>query len=388
MTVRSAAFVYGTPIGVGGLGVQAGNALRALSLAAGEVHAIGPGPAGNVDVAEFANVRWHLVPAIPGAWIHRSPLRWRTGLAQWLADRRTGQLAGAHLARLRPDVCYAFTQVALESLRWARSAGVPSILESPNGHIANFRRVYVDESRHLCGAGYHGHPVPRMVARVEEEYRLADRIRVSSAWARSSLVQGGVPAGRVTSLQQRIDLERYRPAAAAPRENGSLRLCFVGSLDLRKGFVYLLRALRQVNAPVSMDIVGATGTRCCRRLLEQERQGLAVCVRPGDPRPTLARADLFVLPTLEDGSPFATAEAMACGVPVVTTDCNGGAEWLTPGRSGWIVPPRSASALAQVIGAAAEQACELKEMGREARLATEQRAGPECDRAVADWVAA
>ena len=93
-----------------------------------------------------------------------------------------------------------------------------------------------------------------------------------------------------------------------------------------------------------MDIVGATGTRCCRRLLEQERQGLAVCVRPGDPRPTLARADLFVLPTLEDGSPFATAEAMACGVPVVTTDCNGGAEWLTPGRSGWIVPPRSASA--------------------------------------------
>ena len=388
MTVRSAAFVYGTPIGIGGLGVQAGNALRALSLAAREVHAIGPGPAGSVDVAEFANVRWHLVPAIPGAWIHRSPLRWRTGLAQWLSDRRTGQLAAAHLARLRPDVCYAFTQVALESLRWARAAGVPSILESPNGHIANFRRVYVDESRDLCGTGYHGHPVPRMVARVEEEYRLAVRIRVSSAWARSSLVRGGVPAGRITSLQQRIDLERYRPISSASRENGSLRLCFVGSLDLRKGFVYLLRALRQVNVPASMEIVGSTGSRCCRRLLEQERQGLTVCVRPGDPRPTLARADLFVLPTLEDGSPFATAEAMASGVPVVTTDCNGGAEWLTPGRSGWIVPPKSASALAQVITAAAEQVRELKDMGRQARLATEQRAGPECDRTVADWVAA
>ena len=42
--IRSVVFVYGVPIGAGGLGVQAGNALRALALAADRVHAIGPGP--------------------------------------------------------------------------------------------------------------------------------------------------------------------------------------------------------------------------------------------------------------------------------------------------------------------------------------------------------
>lgn len=388
MAARPIAFVYGTPIGTGGLGTQAANALRALALAGREVHAIGPGPAPGLDMTPFRRVHWHVLPRMPEGWIRRTPLRWRTGLAQWWADRRMGRLACATLARIRPGVCYAFTQTAFESLRWARSAGVPTVLETPNGHIRNFRSVYVTESRDLCRTAYQGHPVPQMVARVEEEYRLADRIRVSSEWARQSLVEGGVPDGRITILQQRVDLDRFRPPEPDADRSDVLRVCFVGSLDLRKGFVYLLRALRRLERPVCAELVGATGDRCCRRLLERERDGLRVSVAPGDPRPALARSDLFVLPTLEDGSPFATAEAMASGLPVITTDCNGGAEWVRAGQSGWIVSPRSAAALADALDQAARCTRQLREMGREARLDTERRAGPDCDRAVAGWVVA
>jgi glycosyltransferase involved in cell wall biosynthesis len=384
----SIAFVYGTPLGAGGLGVQSANALRALALTGLDVHAIGPGPAPGWTPGAWPNVCLHSLPPVPARWIHRSPLRWRTGLAQWLVDRRTGRFARERLERIRPSRCYAFTQVALESLRWAKRAGVATVLESPNGHIRPFRDVYVGESQALCGEAYTGHPAPRMVERVLEEYALADRIRVSSEWARRSLVEHGVLPGRITCLQQPVDLERFTTATEAAGRTGPLRACFVGSLDLRKGFVYLLRGARLAGRDVHVTLVGGTGDRCCRQLLERERHGVTAVVAPGDPRPALARSDVFVLPTLEDGSPFATAEAMASGVPVITTRSNGGAEWVRAERTGWLVEARSADAIAEALASAAKARESLPAMGLEARRDTEARAGAACDRHVGEWVTA
>jgi glycosyltransferase involved in cell wall biosynthesis len=384
---RTTAFVYGVPLGGGGLGVQAGNALRALSLASDHVHAIGPGPGNDERAKALANVSWHIPRPLPRRWLRWTPLRRRAGLAQYWADRRVGRYAASTLDRLRPTLCYTFTQVGLEPLEWARAAGVPSVVESPNGHIRAFRAVYVEEARRWCGTAFPGHPTPSMVSRVERELEVADRVRVSSEWSRASLAAGGVTPARITSLQQPVDLARYAPIPCAAA-GGPLRVCFSGSLDLRKGFVYLLQAVRLLTStvPVRLHLVGATGDRCSRALLARERNGLDVTSAPGDPRVALAAADLFVLPTLEDGSPFAVAEAMACARPVVTTDSTGAAEWIRPGRSGWIVPARSAEHLAEALAQAAGARSTLPEMGLAARRDTEARAGAGCDDAVAEWL--
>lgn len=379
-----AAFVHGVPVGAGGLGVQAGNALRALALCSAEVHAIGPGFAAGWNAPP--NVVWHQAPRSWTPWLGRTPLRRQSGLVQHLSDLRIARFARSRLAKVGPDLCYAFTQVALEPLLWARANGVTSIVENPNGHIRAFRRVYVDQTRRWCGRGYPGHPTRAMVDRVEREYALATHIRVSSQWARRSLVEAGIAAERITVLQQSVDLDRFAPSGNTPARHHALRICFVGSLDLRKGFVYLLRAARAAGSPVEVTFVGATGDRAARQLLERERHGVSLQVTPGDPRPALAGADLFVLPTLEDGSPFAVAEAMACGVPVVTTTCTGAAEWITPGHTGWVVEPASETALAAALDHASGVRGQLRAMGLAARAATERRVEG-ADQAVADWIA-
>jgi len=311
-------------------------------------------------------------------------LRRHIGLARFAADRQLGRFAAARLERIAPALCYAFTQVALESLAWAERRGVPAILESPNGHIRAFRAIYENESRRWCEAAYRGHPTHRMVARVEREYALATRVRVSSEWSRRSLAGGAVGADRITVLQQPVDLERYAFVPRAGSGQGPLRICCVGSIDLRKGFVYLLRAVRAVGAKV--ELVGGTGDRHSRKLLAREIDGLDVEVRSGDPRPALARAEIFVLPTLEDGSPFAVAEAMASGLPVVTTSSTGAAEWITEGRTGWIVEPASVASLEAALRQAGRCRAELPEMGRQARRDTEDRVRG-ADEAVARWLA-
>src|SRR5207249_707828 len=167
--------------------------------------------------------------------------------------------------------CYLFTQVALETLRWARRARVPTVLDNPNGHIRNVQQVCERESQRWFGTKFSGHPTSAMVDRVEEEYQLADRIRVYSEWGKRSMVQFGVPADKIHVLRQTVNLERFRPASARPTISGPLRVCFVGSLDLRKGFVYLLKAVRAIGPKhIRLRIAGATGDRDCAALLKRE----------------------------------------------------------------------------------------------------------------------
>lgn len=385
---RRVALVYGAPAGLGGLGVQVASAIQGLAIAGVELHAFGPG---RVDRWPYPNpppeVHWHPAPIGVSRWQAKYTwLRWWTGRLVLAESRVCGRWAARQIEQLAPDCCYVFTQVGLETLQWARRADVPTILESPNGHIRNFRRVN-EESALAFGVRFRGHPHPAMVERVEAEYRLADRIRVSSRWSQQSLRAYGPIESEIAVFEQPVNLERYRPLEGPVSSPGPLRVCFVGSLDLRKGFVHLFRAAKLVGPRnLVIEIVGATGDRCSRKLFASESRGLSISCAAGDPVPAYHRAELFVLPTLEDGSPFAVAEAMACGLPVIVTDCCGAAEWVRPGESGWVVPGADAEGLAAALEEAIKHRSALRAMGRIARQDTERRAAPHCLAPLREWV--
>jgi glycosyltransferase involved in cell wall biosynthesis len=383
MPDRKVAVVYGVPLGGGGLALQAANAVNAFVSDGLEVHALGPAPQAGASLD--SRVRWHTFPGAYPAWSHYPVLRAYQGRAQFAHDTALGKWAAAEVTAIAPSLCYAFTHVARETLEWCRAHRVPSILDSPNGHLRAFRSIYADEQQRWCGGAYRGHPSEDMVARVEEEYSLVDRIRASSDWTRDSLSSGGVDRTKISVLQQPIELDRFTAPPRLPGD-GPLRLVFVGSLDLRKGFVYLLQAVRRLNGAATLELVGGTVDRCTRSLLEREASGLAVVSAPGDPRPAFARAEVSVLPTLEDGSPFAAAEAMASGLPLIVTNCCGAREWVDAGRTGWIVPGRDPDALMHALQDAIRRRAELPAMGRAARAATELRADARrCHAALRAW---
>jgi glycosyltransferase involved in cell wall biosynthesis len=313
-------------------------------------------------------------------------LRWRQGQATLLHDRGIGRWAARELQRLRPESCYLFTQVALESLRWCRREGIPTILDNPNGHISNYQQVCERESMRWFGRKFHGHPSAAMLERVQEEYQLADRIRVYSEWGKASMTSFGVPEDKIHILRQTVNLEHFRPPADRPLRQGPLEICYVGSLDLRKGFVYLLKAIRAVGAHrIRLRIVGATGDRNCARLLARESAGLQVEIAPGNSLPVYQASELLVIPTLEDGLPFVLVEGLACGLPVIVTREAGASECVRPGRSGWVVPAADADALAAALEDAIRQRAELPEMGSQARSDLERYAGPAQLSQLSDW---
>jgi glycosyltransferase involved in cell wall biosynthesis len=364
--------------GVGGLGAHVAFALGALGRVV-DVEVAGP-----PERATVPRVSWHS-PSLPiPDWVRRYTwLRWQPGLMQAQTEKTIARLAARVLSLGGAAGCYAFTHVALEALEYCQAHGIPSVVDSPNGHIRNLRRLLEQESAVLLGRNYIGPPTLEMVERVEHEYAIADSIRVSSGWAKKSLVSHGIAAHKIWISDLGIDLWRFLPGPVRLR-SGPLRICYVGSIDLRKGVVYLLRALQPLGRQTSLRLVGATGSRSFARLIEHEGSGLDIQLKPGDPRSVYQNAELLVLPSLEDGFGYVVAEAMASGLPVVVTDQCGAAEWVTPGKDGWIVPPASAESLTAVFSEAIANRGHLEGMGLAARAAIVRRMQEAPDQALSE----
>jgi UDP-glucose:(heptosyl)LPS alpha-1,3-glucosyltransferase len=165
------------------------------------------------------------------------------------------------------------------------------------------------------------------------------------------VAHNGVDTARFSPAQrERWRLQRRRELGAASSQMLAL---FVGTGFHRKGLAPLFEALRRLpRGTLRLAVVGNGASEDWRRRAAD--LGLADLVaftgRVRDTETYYAAADLFVLPTLFDPFANATLEAMASGLPVITSRRNGAAEILTPGRDGVLVDdPADAGALAQAI---------------------------------------
>ena len=152
----------------------------------------------------------------------------------------------------------------------------------------------------------------------------------------------GFPLERIHVVYNGVDLDKFSAAARPAPDSKTIRLLFVGMDYRRKGLAHLLRGISLIKprtALCSLDVVGKGDEKRFRRMAET--LGIAGVVSFHGPTPLVeafyGRADLLVLPTRYD--PFANVclEALACGLPVVTTAANGAAEVVQDGETGFIL---------------------------------------------------
>lgn len=190
------------------------------------------------------------------------------------------------------------------------------------------------------------------------------------------LVAGGVPRDRIVLIPSAVDPARVAPRLAAAAMRGALGvaadaplLLSIAALVRRKGHDVLLDALAALGKRGLRPRLWVAGDGPERAVLEAQAEhlGLAAQVdwlgQRDDVGDLLAAADVFVLPSRAEGLGVAALEAMAAGRAVVASAVGGLAEAVVDGRSGLLVPPGDAVALA----AALEQL--LREPALRARLA-------------------
>ena len=145
-----------------------------------------------------------------------------------------------------------------------------------------------------------------------------------------------------------------------------LRVLFVGGVSLRKGPQYLVQALEELNSiQVVTRLVGPVAIREPYRRRWQTRVELTGQVSRTGVRRHYEWADVFVFPSICEGSAMVTYEALAAGLPVITT-ANAGSV-VRDGVDGFIVPIRDAAAIAEKMDRLAANPELLKKMSFAAR---------------------
>ena len=187
------------------------------------------------------------------------------------------------------------------------------------------------------------------------------------AKARSACFVRAISEAGARELQERVEIDGWRPVVlrmgvelpstfAIPRGGGELRLVTPANLLPVKGHRYLFEALAGLEG-VSLDVAGEGPLRS---ELERRAQGLPVEFLGAVSHPELlaglegGRWDAVVLPSVptpegdQEGVPVSLIEAMAAGVPVVSTSCGAIPELVTEG-TGLLVEPADPAALADAL---------------------------------------
>lgn len=194
----------------------------------------------------------------------------------------------------------------------------------------------------------------------------------SSSFTRKTMVMHGVSPDKINIVPHGVDSEKFR--AAPPRSNRPFRFIFVGSVTSRKGVPLLLEAWRKLaSSGAELLLVGSVTAKV--RALLPDLPGLRVCghVPSSQLSNVLNQCDLLVFPSFFEGFGLVLLEAMACGLPVITTEATAGPDLIADeGLGGWLVPSGNSEALADAMAQCLRRPDEVNNAGRLARMIAEK----------------
>jgi glycosyltransferase involved in cell wall biosynthesis len=217
-------------------------------------------------------------------------------------------------------------------------------------------------------------------------------VHVVAAAVGDAVVALGADPDRVRIVRPAVDLDRWKVRAPVDLD-GPVRLVSVGRLVPAKGLDDLfaaVAALRARGLDVTLTVIGDGPHRDPLRL-RAARSGLEGVVdlvgsrTPDQVAAALAQSHLLVSASWSEGINNGVLEAMACGVPVVSTAVGGMGEVITDGQDGWLVGAGRPDQLADAIERAVADPAAVAEVAARARARVEAEFG--LARQEAEWLA-
>lgn len=297
-----------------------------------------------------------------------------------------------HVARERYDLVFGVGKTWTQDVLWLGGG-------CQETYLALAHRYTLTATDHLLGERAFKHALAVRIERralAPGAFELA--ITNSDMVRRDAQARHAIPDEKIVTVHNGVDLERFHPrlragpGAALRAELGFAAdepvVLFLGTGYARKGLDLLIEAFPALLARDPRSRLLVVGYDSARARFEQRASELGIAGRVTfsggrpDPETWYAAADLYALPTRYDPAAYTTLEALASGVPVVTTAANGGAEVLVEREAGAVVEPEPealAAALAALLlpeararGAAAARACaELHSIGSKLARTTE-----------------
>jgi len=243
---------------------------------------------------------------------------------------------------------------------WSRSSVGQMERVKSNGGINLIERVGSDtlfqynllaEEYDLLGLRRLPKPSPFVLEREDAEYELADTVLCPSNHVTESL-RSNPRASKCDLILNRygVNANRFSPDEQPPSD--CLEVLFVGTVGVRKGCIYFLKAAEQLrhSPQIKFTMVGPV-----EREFEPVLRPYLKYVDYLGPRPNselvaiYRRCSVFVFPSLDEGMAYVQLEAQASGLPLISTRNAGGDHLIRDGVNGFLIPIRDVSAIVSAI---------------------------------------
>jgi glycosyltransferase involved in cell wall biosynthesis len=280
------------------------------------------------------------------------PLPW-SSLALIPDVLRLGSRSGWHELRTRvhdrlaaralgePDVVVGWCGSSRHVLQIARDNGALTVLDNTSTHVRRRDRVLREE---LARTNRAGGIEARVIDAEVEDYWKADRIMVSSRFARGTFVQEGIPEAKLLLAPHGTDLSGFSPG---PKKDDIFRVLYMGPVGALEGVAWLIEAFRALLLPRSELVVCGPVASDFAPVLREHAGGFRWlgALRRTDRASLLRQASVFVCASLQYDTLQHVREALASGVPVIATAESGAEEAFADGHGGFIIPSRDIEAL-------------------------------------------
>ena len=299
-------------------------------------------------------------------WIHREYLR----IGRTFDENVVRQLKRSDLTPDR-DAFFAFNTGALETLQYLRERRVFTVLDQIDPGKVEEEMVAEEDARWPGWQRFEGRVPQEYWDRMKAEWMAADLVVVNSEWSKTALIQQGVPDNKVAIVPVAYEPEFGPVPVPLSKRQGPLTVLWLGSVILRKGIQYLIEAAKLLkNSDLRIVVAGPIGISEQAVASAPANMKFVGRVLRSETHALYESAHVFVLPTVSDGFAVTQVEAMARGLPVITTPNCG--RVVTDGVDGLIVPARDAKALAAAIARLDSDRALLAEMSHHAFIRSTQ----------------
>ena len=315
-----------------------------------------------VRICPMRELARHLCDGTGLAWLARH----ENGIFSVDAVYRTLDRRVAHVVGRAEGLSavYCYEDGAAATFAAARKRGLRCIYDLPIGYWRAAQLIYQEEKNRepewastLSGT----FDSAEKLARKDKEINAADLVIVASSFTKQTLQLAPAFGKTVTIIPYGSPESVGEPVFRS--QGGKLRILFVGALGQRKGLSYLLKAVAILGAAVELTLLGRKTAETCAPLNEALRRHRWIPSLPhADVMEEMSRHDVLVFPSLFEGFGLVILEAMSRGIPVITTPNTGGPDVIRNGQNGFIVPIRSADAIAAHLDSLASDSGALSAM--------------------------
>jgi hypothetical protein len=266
----------------------------------------------------------------------------------WAGETFCALVNGAGLQKHTSLYCY--NSAGLECLKAWKREGQFTVLEQTSAPREIEERILLREEARFPGweekLEVDG-PAREFAAREKEEWKWADLVVCGSEFVRECVIAAGGPGERCIVVPYGVGMEKNESVRRAELAGRKLRVLTVGAVGLQKGSPYVLQAAKALAGRVDFRMVGPVRA-LSERQSELRRHIEIAGVVPRDWMGAHYQwADVFLLPSLCEGSATVTYEALSAGLPVITTRSTGSV--IEHAVNGFIVGEGDADAIVEKI---------------------------------------